>query len=134
VSVSYSRSAFSQDDAVRKVLVAIGLPLHLLLSPVQRRLPNNKQGTKLDVVLNNAGIYGPGRQSLDTVDKDLLLEVFTTNAVGPLLVVQQLRKSGLLNRPALVANVTSKVGWSRWWWWLCGGRGRGDAVACGCSV
>ena len=32
------------------------------------------------------------RQSLDTMTKELLLDVFATNAVGPLLVVQQLRK------------------------------------------
>ena len=68
------------------------------------------QGTKLDVVINNAGVYGPGRQGLDTVDASLMLEVFTTNTVGPLLVVQQLRAHRLLKRPAVVANVTSKVG------------------------
>lgn len=51
----------------------------------------------------------PCRQGLDVVTKDLMVDVFTTNAIGPLLVVQQLRKHGLLKRPALVANVTSKV-------------------------
>jgi NAD(P)-dependent dehydrogenase (short-subunit alcohol dehydrogenase family) len=61
-------------------------------------------------VINNAGIYGPPSQGLSTVDKALMLEVFSTNAVGPLLVVQQARKHGLLRRPALVANITSKVG------------------------
>ncbi|GBF89706.1 short-chain dehydrogenase [Raphidocelis subcapitata] len=88
-------------------------------------------GTKVDVVINNAGIYGPSRQDLDTVDAALMLQagaglgllgreadafrlafghatrhhVFTTNALGPLLVVQQLRKHGLLKRPATMGSV-----------------------------
>jgi hypothetical protein len=43
--------------------------------------------------------------------RDIVLDVFTTNALGPLLVVQQLRRQRVLKRPALVANVTSKVRW-----------------------
>lgn len=33
-----------------------------------------------------------------------------TTLKGPFLVVQQLRQHGVLKRPALIANVTSKVG------------------------
>ena len=66
----------------------------------------------LDVVINNAGIYGP-RAGLDDITAEDMVKVFQTNAVGPLLVVQQLRKRGLLggakNNSTLVANVTSKV-------------------------
>ncbi|KIZ07283.1 short-chain dehydrogenase/reductase SDR [Monoraphidium neglectum] len=69
-----------------------------------------EQGTKLDVVINNAGVYGPRSQQLDSMTRDIVLDVFTTNALGPLLVVQQLRRQRVLKRPALVANVTSKMG------------------------
>jgi len=42
-----------------------------------------------------------------------MLEVFQTNAIGPLLTVQQLRKHALLGGSkgsTIIANVTSKVG------------------------
>ena len=69
---------------------------------------------KLDVVINNAGIIGtePGykKWTWDLVDQNEMMEVFKVNSVGPLLVSQQLLKHKILNRPALIANVTSKVG------------------------
>ena len=69
---------------------------------------------KLDVVINNAGIIGtePGykKWTWDLVDQSEMMEVFKVNSVGPLLVSQQLLKQNVLNRPALIANVTSKVG------------------------
>lgn len=69
---------------------------------------------KLDVVINNAGIIGtePGykKWTWDLVDQSEMMEVFKVNSVGPLLVSQQLLKHKILNRPALIANVTSKVG------------------------
>ena len=42
-----------------------------------------------------------------------MLFAFTTNTIGPLLTVQQLRAAGLLGGaggPSLVANISSKVG------------------------
>ena len=69
---------------------------------------------KFDVVINNAGIIGtePGykKWTWDLVDQNEMMEVFKVNSVGPLLVSQQLLKHKILNRPALIANVTSKVG------------------------
>lgn len=44
---------------------------------------------------------------------DDMLEVYSVNCVGPLLVVQQLLKAGLIGGPGgktLVGNVSSKVG------------------------
>jgi NAD(P)-dependent dehydrogenase (short-subunit alcohol dehydrogenase family) len=61
-------------------------------------------------LINNAGVYGPSSQSIDRVDAKLLSDVFAVNAAGPLLVTQQLRAAGALARPALVANITSKMG------------------------
>eukprot|EP01024_Parvocaulis_polyphysoides_P037225 TRINITY_DN33139_c0_g1_i1.p1 TRINITY_DN33139_c0_g1~~TRINITY_DN33139_c0_g1_i1.p1 ORF type:complete len:259 (+),score=33.83 TRINITY_DN33139_c0_g1_i1:77-778(+) len=64
----------------------------------------------VDVVINNAGIIGQ-RQAFADVQKSNLLEVFSTNAAGPLLVTQQLVKNNIIGLPSsIVANVTSKVG------------------------
>lgn len=66
----------------------------------------------LDLVINNAGIYGP-RTGLDEVTAEDMINVFRTNAVGPLIVVQQLKKRGLIagssQKASLIANITSKV-------------------------
>jgi NAD(P)-dependent dehydrogenase (short-subunit alcohol dehydrogenase family) len=68
---------------------------------------------RVDVVINNAGIYGP-RGGIDDISAQDMLNVFKVNAVGPFLVVQQLRRNGLIGgaggKRAVVANVTSKVG------------------------
>ncbi|EFN56763.1 hypothetical protein CHLNCDRAFT_144233 [Chlorella variabilis] len=70
-----------------------------------------KLASHFDYVINNAGIYGR-RVGLSDVTYDDMLATFVTNCVGPLLVVQQLHKRGLLGgtSPSVVANVTSKVG------------------------
>jgi len=74
----------------------------------------SKENIKLDVIVNNAGIIGtePGykKWTWDVVDQNEMLEVFRVNSVGPLIVSQQLLKHDVLNRPSLIANVTSKVG------------------------
>jgi len=64
----------------------------------------------LDLLINNAGIYGPGKdgQSLDGVSGDTMLSVFNTDCVGPLRVVQRLHPR--LNEGAVVANISSKMG------------------------
>lgn len=69
----------------------------------------------VDVVINNAGTTGTNGYSaweLENVTAEEMLHVFRINTVGPLLVVQQLLKHGLIGGTAgaLVGNVTSKVG------------------------
>lgn len=65
----------------------------------------------IDLLINNAGVYGP-RSTFKTVTADDMLHCFKTNTIGPLLVVQQLHLQCLLGgaAPSTVANVTSKVG------------------------
>lgn len=64
----------------------------------------------LDVLVNNAGILGPERQSTLDMDFDGFLEMFVVNAMGPLAVTQaflpQLRRS---ERPRIVT-ITSRMG------------------------
>ena len=59
-----------------------------------------------------SGVYGP-KKDFGSVSADDMLEVYSVNCVGPLLVVQQLLKAGLIGGPGgktLVGNVSSKVG------------------------
>lgn len=65
----------------------------------------------VDLLINNAAIYGPGRegQELETVTAGAMLEVFNVDCVGPLRVVQQLA-GRLIAAGGIVANISSKMG------------------------
>ena len=66
---------------------------------------------EVDVVLNNAGTYGPRgehNQRLKDVTGEAANEVFMTNVAGPLLVVKHLRRK--LRPGAKVANISSGYG------------------------
>lgn len=65
------------------------------------------------MLVNNAGIYGPRIKNIDDITSEDMISIFKTNTIGPALIVQQLRRHGLLggaSTPSLVANITSKVG------------------------
>jgi NAD(P)-dependent dehydrogenase (short-subunit alcohol dehydrogenase family) len=62
--------------------------------------------TKIDVLINNAGILIP--TSLDRLDFDAVLRQFEVNALGPLRVVTALRQR--LGQGSKIAIVTSRMG------------------------
>lgn len=71
----------------------------------------NSMPPQIDVLINNAGIYGPKKdgQSLQKVTAESMHEVFDVDAVAPLRVVQTLLPR--LTRPgAVIANISSKMG------------------------
>ena len=65
---------------------------------------------RLDSLINNAGIYGPRGedQRLGGVTQSVGREIFTVNAIGPLLVTKALRP--LLGDGSVVMHVTSGYG------------------------
>jgi len=63
----------------------------------------------VDVLINNAGVYGR-RLGLDDLSAEDFATAFAANATGPFLVIQHLRRAGLLGgggKPSLVANMSS---------------------------
>lgn len=59
------------------------------------RLAGALQETPIDILINNAAIYGPKaqlekdlRQSLGTIDEEIIAKVMRINAIAPLVVVQ----------------------------------------------
>jgi len=54
--------------------------------PQVAALANKLSGQSIDVLINNAGIYGPKDVTRDTVDYDAWGQVFRTNAMSPLAV------------------------------------------------
>ncbi|MDQ6988964.1 MAG: SDR family oxidoreductase [Mariprofundaceae bacterium] len=65
---------------------------------------------RIDVLINNAGIYGPyGEQDLASMTSAAMLDVFNVDCIGPLRVVQQLQ-SRLIKAGGTIANISSKMG------------------------
>ncbi len=74
-------------------------------------LPQGSLPEQVDLLINNAGIYGPGKdgQTLENITSETMLEVFNIDCVGPLRVVKQLQER-LINARGVIANVSSKMG------------------------
>jgi len=66
---------------------------------------------KIDLLINNAGIYGSkdGGQNLGLVTPGEMLDVFNVDCVGPLRVVQQLQDN-IIKAGGTIANISSKMG------------------------
>jgi NAD(P)-dependent dehydrogenase (short-subunit alcohol dehydrogenase family) len=73
--------------------------------------PTGELPAHLDLLINNAGIYGPGKdgQSLQNITSEAMLEVFNIDCIGPLRVVQKLA-GRLAAAQGIIANVSSKMG------------------------
>ncbi|MGE5545640.1 MAG: SDR family oxidoreductase [Solirubrobacterales bacterium] len=71
------------------------------------RLQGTLKGVGIDLLLNNAGIYGD-RQEFGAVDPDAFLQVMRTNVVGPLKMVEAF--AAQLVGPKIIASVSSKMG------------------------
>jgi len=73
--------------------------------------PQGELPDSIDLLINNAGIYGPGKngQSLENITADAMHEVFNVDCVGPLRVVQHL-KSRVIAANGVIANISSKMG------------------------
>ncbi len=89
--------------------------LHLVQWDV-RQMPAAETLAKLpqaiDIVINNAGIYGPAKmagQSLDNIEPETMLDVFDINCVGALRVVQAVKDRVIKSR-GIIANISSKMG------------------------
>lgn len=73
-------------------------------------LKNELGGQALDILLNNAGIYGPDVQRFGTVREDDWLEVLRVDTIAPLMIAQALVDNVAASQRRLIANVSSKMG------------------------
>lgn len=69
-------------------------------------LSKELDGESIDILINNAGVLRPDR--LESIDYDVVLELFRVNTLGPLRVTQALLPN--LHEGSKVAIVTSRVG------------------------
>jgi NAD(P)-dependent dehydrogenase (short-subunit alcohol dehydrogenase family) len=71
------------------------------------RLSSSLSGTSIDILLNNAGVYGE-RQSFGDVDPDEFLRVMRVNALAPLKLAEAF--ADRMTGRKLIASVSSKMG------------------------
>lgn len=67
-------------------------------------------GTAIDVLINNAGIYGPKGYSLNEMDFSVWGEVMRTNAMAPLRVSQCFAPHVAASALKCIATLSSKMG------------------------
>lgn len=73
-------------------------------------------GTPIDILLNNAGLYGGSwdnashRQSHDSMDYDLWEQIMRVNVMAPFQLAQVLRANLALGQRKLIINMSSDLG------------------------
>lgn len=66
-------------------------------------------GKPIDILLNNAGVYGQGPQSLEDIDVDDWLKTLNTNAIAPLQLSRALLANVLAGDRKVIASISSKM-------------------------
>ncbi|MEO1093181.1 MAG: SDR family oxidoreductase [Pseudomonadota bacterium] len=66
--------------------------------------------TPVDVLINNAGIFGGRPQRLDAVDPATWIEVFRVNCIGPLLLTRALLPRMAPDGARKLVTITSRMG------------------------
>lgn len=75
-----------------------------------RALADALAGTPIDILLNNAGWYGPKRQTIGQLDFDGLVETLQVNTVAPLRMVEAFLPHVEKSERKLLIAITSGMG------------------------
>ncbi|RRJ83923.1 SDR family oxidoreductase [Aestuariirhabdus litorea] len=86
------------------------LPLDIADNASIERAAKALQGQPLDLLVQNAGVYGPGASRLETVQVEPWMETLRINALAPLMVVQRLLDNLRLGYDPCVVLLSSKMG------------------------
>ncbi|WP_438463497.1 SDR family oxidoreductase [Marinomonas sp. PE14-40] len=73
-------------------------------------LASQLKDTSFDLLINNAGIYGPKGSSLDNLDLEAWRQVFETNTIAPLKLIQAFTPHVAASKGKRIAVLSSKMG------------------------
>ncbi|GHD63235.1 SDR family oxidoreductase [Jeongeupia chitinilytica] len=76
--------------------------------PAVAALPSSLGNTRIDLLINNAGIFGGVMQGLGGTDVGTWLNTLATNAIAPVKIVEALLPC--LAPQAVIANISSRMG------------------------
>ncbi len=74
------------------------------------RLAAKLKDRPIDILINNAGVFGPDRQSADDSDAEGFLETFRINTVAPLMMAQAFKNNLIRGTDKKLVVITSKMG------------------------
>jgi NAD(P)-dependent dehydrogenase (short-subunit alcohol dehydrogenase family) len=86
------------------------LPLDVSSKDAIVALAKALDGEPIDILINNAGISGPRKQSADEIDPEGWLDTFRVNTVAPVLVAQALRENIKRGGAKKIVAITSMMG------------------------
>jgi NAD(P)-dependent dehydrogenase (short-subunit alcohol dehydrogenase family) len=115
VYATYRTSSAAANQHSSSALAALAcdqltlLPLDVTEDASITTLQEQLSGIELDLIINNAGIFGPREQSLGTVSRQQWLEVLNVNSVAPLMLAQALH-SNLTAKRGTFAVMSSRMG------------------------
>jgi NAD(P)-dependent dehydrogenase (short-subunit alcohol dehydrogenase family) len=67
-------------------------------------------GEPIDILINNAGVMGPERQQLGSLDYDGMLQTLISNAIAPLRIAEALLENVAKSQRKLITAITSGMG------------------------
>jgi NAD(P)-dependent dehydrogenase (short-subunit alcohol dehydrogenase family) len=85
------------------------IPLDITQESEIKKVAQELKSDNIDILINNAGIYGDG-QELDEISKELMVQVFTVNAAGPLLVTKHLIDHVSRSSLKTIVSISSRMG------------------------
>lgn len=86
------------------------LPLDVTCEAMVNALPHMLEGVSIDILIHNAGVYGPRSRVFGQVDAAEWLDVLKVNTLAPLLLTQQLADHIAASQERKLVLVTSKMG------------------------
>ncbi len=86
------------------------LPLDVTSAPHRANLAATLGGTSVDLLINNAGVYGPAPDRLGETDEEAWLETLRVNAIAPRQIVEILLPHLRTGTRPCIALLSSKMG------------------------
>lgn len=74
------------------------------------RLAADLKGRPVDVLINNAGIFGPRGNQADDVEEKAWMDVMRTNVMAPLFVARALKPNLMAGTRKTLVNISSQMG------------------------
>jgi len=105
--------ATARDPARAGTLAALGvkvLPLEVTEPASVAGFAHALDGQPVDILISNAGQFGPERQSADDPDIDGFVAVFRVNTAAPLMLAHALKPNLIRGRDKKLVVLTSKMG------------------------
>lgn len=85
-------------------------PLDVSSESAVAQLAEEIAGEPIDILINNAGVYGGDHQRLGNIDYETWLRTFSVNTLGPVRITEALRANVLKGREKKVIAITSAMG------------------------